>query len=76
MQKRYGVSRASVRNFLAFAEEKGLIVPEGKGGHVLRCTPEFVALTNQWSAMDLAWLNYLLRTTLARLDEKAAAIAA
>lgn len=70
MQKRYGVSRASVRNFLAFVEDKGLIVPEGKGGHVLRCTPEFVSLTNQWSAMDLAWLSYLLRTTLARIEAR------
>lgn len=76
MQKRYGVSRASVRNFLAFAEEKGLIVPEGKAGHVLRCTPEFVALTNQWAATDLAWLDYLLRTTLARIEAKSAPLAA
>jgi hypothetical protein len=76
MQKRYGVSRATVRNFLAFAEEKGLLVPEGKAGHVLRCTAEFVSLTNQWSAMDLAWLSYLLRTTLARLEVKEAQRAA
>lgn len=70
MSKRYGVSRASVRNFLELAEHKGLIVPVSNGGHVLRCTPRFVELTDIWLATDLAWFHYLLQATLSRLDAR------
>ncbi len=72
MSQRYGVSRASVRNFLDLAEHKGLIVPESKGGHVLRCTPRFIELADHWLSVDLAWFSYLLQTTLQRMGERPA----
>lgn len=75
MSRRYGVSRATVRNILEVAQELGLIVPESKGGHVVRCTPKFVALANKWVATDLAWLNFLLTTTLARIEARAERLA-
>lgn len=68
MSKRYGVSRASVRNILELAEQLGLVEPVGTGGHVLVCTPRFVALADHWMAVDLAWFSYLLTSTLARIS--------
>lgn len=67
MSRRYGMSRATVRNFLDLAERQGLVVSEGKGGHRIRFTPDFVDLVERWVAMDLAWLNYLVKRTTARL---------
>lgn len=76
MSRRYGVARASVRNFLDLAEARGLIVPESKGGHVVRCTPEFVELVDHWVSVDLAWLNFILRATLDRLAAQTGRLAA
>ncbi|WP_395813344.1 hypothetical protein [Devosia sp.] len=73
MSKRFGVSRASVRNILELAERLGFVVPVSKGGHVLVCTPRFVALIDYWMAVDLAWFNHLLTTALARIELGAAA---
>ena len=70
LSRRYGVSRATVRNILEVAEAQGLVVPESKGGHVVRCTPRFVELADQWVATDLAWLDFLLHTTLERMAER------
>jgi hypothetical protein len=76
MQRRYGVSRASVRNFLDHAQSIGLLEPQSKAGHILRCTPQFVDLTDHWVATDLAWLNFVLNTTLNRLSAREAPLAA
>lgn len=68
MSRRYGMARAQVRNILEVAESHGLIVPEAKAGQMLRCTPKFVELGERWVATDLAWLSFILETTLDRLD--------
>ncbi|MBX3494343.1 MAG: hypothetical protein KF899_15360 [Parvibaculum sp.] len=67
LSRRFGVSRATVRNVLDIAEGKGLIANESKAGHRIRFTPAFVDLAERWVATDLAWLNYLLKRTTARL---------
>ncbi|MEQ8266232.1 MAG: hypothetical protein RH982_03480 [Parvibaculum sp.] len=67
MSRRYGVSRATVRNILDLAERQGLVVSESKGGRRIRFTPKFVDLAECWVATDLAWLNYLVKRTTARL---------
>jgi len=76
MSRRYGMAPASVRNILEAAEDLGLVVPESKAGHMLRCTPKFVELSDQWAATDLAWLSFILHTTLRRLEQRQALQAA
>lgn len=70
MSRRYGMSRAQVRNILEVAVNLGLVVPETKAGHLLRCTPKFVELSDSWAATDLAWLSFILNTTLNRLEQR------
>ena len=67
MSRRYGVSRATVRNVLDLSERKGLIVQEAKAGRHIRFTPVFVDLAERWVANDLAWLNHLMQRTTLRL---------
>jgi hypothetical protein len=76
MSRRYGMARAQVRNILNVAEELGLVVPEAKAGQMLRCTPKFVELSNRWVATDLAWMSFVLDTTLGRLEQRQALKAA
>lgn len=76
LSRRYGMARGSVRNILDVAEDLGLVTPVSKGGHLMRCTPKFVELSDQWAATDLAWLSFILETTLRRLEERPALKAA
>lgn len=76
MSQRYGMARGSVRNILEVAQNLGLVVPEAKAGHLLRCTPKFVELSDRWAATDLAWLSFILDTTLQRLEQRQALRAA
>ena len=72
VSRRYGVARGQVRNILEVAEGHGLVVPEAKAGHRLRCTPKLVELSDRWAATDLAWLSFILEVTLDRLDRRQA----
>jgi hypothetical protein len=76
LQRRFGVSRGSVRNVLDVIEAKGLIVQESKAGHRLLCTPALVELADRWVATELAWMSFILDTTLRRLDARATRLAA
>jgi hypothetical protein len=76
MSRRYGMARAQVRNILDVAEGLGLVVPEAKAGHMLRCTPKFVELSDRWVATDLAWMSFVLDTTLQRMEMRQALQAA
>lgn len=57
LKRRFGVSRAQVRNVLSLAEEMNLISIEARGGHVIRLEPRFVAMCKHWVATDLAWMH-------------------
>lgn len=76
LSRRYGMARGSVRNILDVAEDLRLVTPMSKGGHLMRCTAKFVELSDQWAATDLAWLSFILDTTLQRLEQRPALKAA
>lgn len=70
LARRFGVSRAHVRNVLELATGMDFLTVERKGGHVVHLTPRFVDLCERWVATDLAWMHFLTRTTFARLAER------
>jgi len=57
LKRRFGVSRAQVRNVLSLAEEMNLISIEARGGHVILLEPRFVTMCKHWVATDLAWMH-------------------
>ena len=61
LSRRFGMSRAQVRNLLAVCHDAGWIVSSDRGGHAVTLTPHFADLCRRWVAHDLACWSRVAR---------------
>lgn len=68
LAKRLKLSRGTVRNIQAMAQQQGWLSCIGRGGHEVELDPEFAEICLQWIATELVWsagLTGIAHATLA-----------
>lgn len=68
---RFEVARGTVRSALALAQQQGLLQHDSRAGAV-HLRPDFLVLTRSWMALELAWMNGIMRAAAHRLQAAAA----
>jgi len=68
---RFEVARGTVRHALALAQQQGLLQHDSPAG-VVHLRPDFIALTRSWMALELGWMNGIMRAAAHRLQAAAA----
>jgi hypothetical protein len=68
LSRRFGVSRAQVRNVLGIARNSGWIEASERGGHTITINASFVSLSARWAAHDLACWSRVVRAAMRDLE--------
>ena len=71
---RFEVARGTVRHALALAQQQGLLQHDSRAGTV-QLRPAFLALTRSWMALELCWMNGVMRAAAHRLQSRRLAMA-
>jgi hypothetical protein len=68
---RFEVARGTVRNALVLAQQQGLLLHDSRAG-VVHLRPAFMTLTRSWMALELGWMNGVMRGAACRLQQRLA----
>jgi hypothetical protein len=66
--RRLGVSRGTVHNLLAMAQEQGWVQAIGRGGHDVWLSPGFAQRCTEWLSLELAWMNGMAHAACSALE--------
>jgi hypothetical protein len=69
---RFEVARGTVRHTLALAQQHGLLQHDSRAG-VVHLRPAFMDLARHWMALELSWMNGIVRAAAHRLQLRVAA---